>query len=132
KMSSTDSGCCSKLRSCPKPQGLLASIITKGLLAVLLFGVCWAVLQEECEPGHNIFGLVILFLSAVCGGKLVGAITLPNLPPIPPLLGMLLMGLVLRNVPYVNDAVFIDQKWSSSLRSIALAIILTRAGLGLD
>ncbi|KAF4078381.1 hypothetical protein AMELA_G00198630 [Ameiurus melas] len=98
----------------------------------MLFGVCWTVLQEECEPGHNIFGLVILFLSAVCGGKLVGAITLPNLPPIPPLLGMLLMGLVLRNVPYVNDAVFIDQNWSSSLRSIALAIILTRAGLGLD
>ncbi|XP_053500331.1 sodium/hydrogen exchanger 9B2 isoform X3 [Ictalurus furcatus] len=131
-MSSADLGCCSRIRSCPKPQGFLASVITKGLLAVLLFGVCWTVLPEECEPGHNIFGLVILFLSAVCGGKLVGAITLPNLPPIPPLLGMLLMGLVLRNVPYVKDAVFIDQNWSSSLRNIALAIILTRAGLGLD
>ncbi|KAB5546771.1 hypothetical protein PHYPO_G00075770 [Pangasianodon hypophthalmus] len=104
----------------------------KSLLALLLLGVCWSVLEKECEPGHNIFGLVILFLSAVCGGKLLGSITLPNLPPIPPLLGMLLMGLVLRNVPYVNEAVFIDQKWSSSLRSIALAIILTRAGLGLD
>ncbi|KAK3547219.1 hypothetical protein QTP86_017715, partial [Hemibagrus guttatus] len=131
-MSSTDTRCCSSIRSCPKPQGFLASVITKGLLAVLLFGVCWAVLVTEFKPGQNIFGLVILFLSAVCGGKLVGAIILPNLPPIPPLLGMLLMGLVLRNVPYVNDAVFIDQKWSSSLRSIALAIILTRAGLGLD
>ncbi|XP_060793823.1 sodium/hydrogen exchanger 9B2 isoform X2 [Neoarius graeffei] len=131
-MPSICSECCSRIRSCPKPQGFLASVITKGLLAVLLFGVCWAVLQKECQPGHNIFGLVILFLSAVCGGKLVGAITLPNLPPIPPLLGMLLMGLVLRNVPYVEKAVFIDQKWSSSLRSIALAIILTRAGLGLN
>ncbi|XP_062871454.1 sodium/hydrogen exchanger 9B2 [Trichomycterus rosablanca] len=131
-MFSTDSSCCTRLRSCPKPRGLLATVITKVLLALLLLGVCWAVLGKECEPGHNIFGLVILFLSAVCGGKLVGSITLPNLPPVPPLLGMLLMGLILRNVPYVTEAVFIDQKWSSSLRSIALAIILTRAGLGLD
>ncbi|XP_029381918.1 sodium/hydrogen exchanger 9B2 isoform X2 [Echeneis naucrates] len=45
---------------------------------------------------------------------------------------MLLAGLVLRNVPYITDAVFIDTHWSSSLRSIALSIILTRAGLGLD
>ena len=45
---------------------------------------------------------------------------------------MLLAGLVLRNVPYVTDAVYIDQTWSAALRNIALAIILTRAGLGLD
>ncbi|KAL7863880.1 hypothetical protein AOLI_G00153000 [Acnodon oligacanthus] len=89
-------------------------------------------LWTECLPGRNLFGLVILFLSAVCGGKLMGMIRLPTLPPFPPLLGMLLMGLILRNVPYVTDAVYIDQKWSSSLRSVALAIILTRAGLGLN
>ncbi|XP_066527615.1 sodium/hydrogen exchanger 9B2 [Hoplias malabaricus] len=131
-MSSSDSSCCMRLRSCPKPRGFIASTITEGLLGVLLFGVFWAVLGPECVPGKNIFGLVVLFLSAVCGGRLVGTIRLPGLPPFPPLLGMLLMGLILRNVPYVSDAVFINQKWSSSLRSIALAIILTRAGLGLN
>ncbi|XP_068611960.1 sodium/hydrogen exchanger 9B2-like [Brachionichthys hirsutus] len=45
---------------------------------------------------------------------------------------MLLAGLLLRNVPYVMDAVFIDAHWSAALRNIALSIILTRAGLGLD
>ncbi|KAF3837588.1 hypothetical protein F7725_005052 [Dissostichus mawsoni] len=65
-------------------------------------------------------------------GKLVGLIQLPTLPPFPPLLGMLLAGLLLRNVPYVTDAVYIDTHWSAALRNIALAVILTRAGLGLD
>uniref|UniRef100_A0A3Q3ED95 Cation/H+ exchanger transmembrane domain-containing protein n=1 Tax=Kryptolebias marmoratus TaxID=37003 RepID=A0A3Q3ED95_KRYMA len=46
--------------------------------------------------------------------------------------GMLLMGFLLRNIPAVTDAVVINFKWSASLRNIALAIILVRAGLGLD
>lgn len=46
--------------------------------------------------------------------------------------GMLLMGVTLRNIPHVTDWVFIDIKWSASLRNVALAIILSRAGLGLD
>lgn len=46
--------------------------------------------------------------------------------------GMLLAGLLLRNVPYVTDAIFIDTHWSAALRNIALSIILTRAGLGLN
>lgn len=46
--------------------------------------------------------------------------------------GMLLAGLLLRNVPYITDAIFIDTHWSAALRNIALSIILTRAGLGLD
>ena len=121
----------------------------------------WSITQRECLPGGKLFGVVILFLCAVCGGNLVGMIKLPTLPPFPPLLGMfhklhwktqwkhhfrtnvlncvyvcvtgmLLAGLVLRNVPYVTDAVYIDQTWSAALRNIALAIILTCAGLGLD
>ncbi len=46
--------------------------------------------------------------------------------------GMLLAGVVLRNVPYVTDAVYIDQTWSAALRNMSLAVILTRAGLGLN
>ncbi|KAI4798063.1 hypothetical protein KUCAC02_023601 [Chaenocephalus aceratus] len=88
--------------------------------------------RSECLPGGNLFGLVVLFLCSVLGGKLVGLIQLPTLPPFPPLLGMLLAGLLLRNVPYVTDAVYIDTHWSAALRNIALAVILTRAGLGLD
>ena len=42
------------------------------------------------------------------------------------------MGSLLRNVPKVNVAADIDPAWSGALRNIALVVILTRAGLGLD
>ncbi|XP_036407743.1 sodium/hydrogen exchanger 9B2-like [Megalops cyprinoides] len=128
------STCCTKLQeSCPgPPRGLLASIITKVTMAALLFGVVWSITGKECLPGGNLFGIVVLFICAICGGKLVGLIQFPTLPPFPPLLGMLLAGLLLRNIPVINGTVNIDVRWSAGLRNIALAIILTRAGLGLD
>lgn len=45
---------------------------------------------------------------------------------------MLLAGFILRNIPVVTDAVYIDVRWSASLRNIALAVILVKAGLELD
>ncbi|XP_078100503.1 sodium/hydrogen exchanger 9B2-like [Sander vitreus] len=131
KFSASDSSCVS---SCIRhiTKGLLNLLITKVCLFSLLFGVVWAITGHECLPGGNLFGIVVLFICSVLGGKLVGMIQLPTLPPFPPLLGMLLAGLLLRNVPYVTDAVYIDTHWSAALRNIALSIILTRAGLGLD
>ncbi|RXN08477.1 mitochondrial sodium hydrogen exchanger 9B2-like protein [Labeo rohita] len=93
------------------------------LLGLLLFGVVWSVTGSACLPGQNLFGLVILLLSAVCGGKLISVFRLPRTPPIPALLGMLLAGVVLRNVPYITDAVYIDQNWSAALRNISLAAL---------
>ena len=57
------------------------------LLAAVLFGVVWSITGKECLPGGNLFGIVILFICAVLGGKLVGMVQLPTLPPFPPLLG---------------------------------------------
>uniref|UniRef100_A0A3Q3LPT7 Sodium/hydrogen exchanger 9B2-like n=1 Tax=Mastacembelus armatus TaxID=205130 RepID=A0A3Q3LPT7_9TELE len=131
--SSSCAQCCiSRMSRCPRPQGLFNLLVTKVCLFALLFGVVWSITGAECLPGGNLFGIVILFICSVLGGKLMGMIQLPTLPPFPPLLGMLLAGLVLRNVPYITDAVFIDTHWSAALRNIALSIILTRAGLGLD
>lgn len=126
--------CCPLLRRfCPcPPRALLASLITKILLAAVLFGAVWSITEDECLPGGNLFGITILFICAVTGGKLVALIHLPKLPPFPPLLGMLLMGFLLRNIPVITEGVHIDFRWSASLRNIALAVILTRAGLGLD
>uniref|UniRef100_A0A673N6B7 Cation/H+ exchanger transmembrane domain-containing protein n=1 Tax=Sinocyclocheilus rhinocerous TaxID=307959 RepID=A0A673N6B7_9TELE len=121
--------CCPWLRRlCPcPPRGLLATIITK-----VLFGVVWSITEKECLPGGNLFGIVTLFICSVAGGKLFGRIHFPNMPPLPPLLGMLLAGFILRNIPVVTDAVYIDVRWSASLRSIALGVILVKAGLELD
>ncbi|KAB5518283.1 hypothetical protein PHYPO_G00163960 [Pangasianodon hypophthalmus] len=126
--------CCGWLRRrCPcPPRGLLASLITKASMAAVLFGVVWSVTEDECLPGGNLFGIIAVFICSLIGGKLVGLVRLPRLPPLPPLLGMLLAGVLLRNIPVVTAAVYINFRWSASLRNIALAVILTRAGLGLD
>ncbi|XP_075400977.1 sodium/hydrogen exchanger 9B2 isoform X1 [Tenrec ecaudatus] len=117
--------------ACP-PHGLLGRIVTNVTMVVLLWAVVWSITGSECLPGGNLFGIIILFYCAVLGGKLMGLITFPTLPPLPPLLGMLLAGFLIRNSPVVSDHVQIKHRWSSSLRSIALSIILVRAGLGLD
>ncbi|XP_041842141.1 sodium/hydrogen exchanger 9B2 isoform X2 [Melanotaenia boesemani] len=135
KMPDPSSSCfesCFRLRDRCRPQGLISLLITKGCLLALLFGVVWSITGRECLPGGNLFGIIILFICSVLGGKLVGMIRLPTLPPFPPLLGMLLAGLLLRNLPYITNSIFIDTRWSAALRNIALSIILTRAGLGLD
>ncbi|XP_012692520.1 sodium/hydrogen exchanger 9B2 [Clupea harengus] len=124
--------CCERLQMICPPRGIIAALITKVTMAAVLFGVVWSITVKECEPGGNLFGIVVLFICAVIAGRVMGLIRLPKLPPLPPLLGMLLAGILLRNIPVVTDAVQIDKEWSSSLRTIALAVILARAGLGLD
>ncbi|CAI9541868.1 unnamed protein product [Staurois parvus] len=125
---------CIKIRKfcfCP-PQGLLAVAVTNAMMVTLIWGVVWSITGSECLPGGNLFGILALLLCAVIGAKLVSLIRISNLPPLPPLLGMLLAGFLIRNIPVVTDQVQINFKWSAALRNIALAIILTRAGLGLD
>ncbi|XP_063166381.1 sodium/hydrogen exchanger 9B2 [Candoia aspera] len=120
-----------RIFACP-PQGILARIATNVVAVVLIWAVIWSITNRESLPGGNLFGLLFLYLFAVIGGKIMGLIKFPGLPPLPPLLGMLLVGFLLRNIPLICDIVQINVKWGASLRSIALSIILARAGLGLD
>ncbi|XP_045392606.1 sodium/hydrogen exchanger 9B1 [Lemur catta] len=121
----------SKHISCP-PQGILNLIITNGVMSLMIWCVMWSVLGSEVLPGGNIFGLLIIFHSALIGGKLLQLIRIPSVPPLPPLLGMLLAGFIVRNVPFISNHVQVHTTWSSILRNTALTIILIRAGLGLD
>uniref|UniRef100_A0A8C0GXJ1 Solute carrier family 9 member B2 n=1 Tax=Chelonoidis abingdonii TaxID=106734 RepID=A0A8C0GXJ1_CHEAB len=114
--------------ACP-PQGLLARTVTN---VILVWAVVWSITGSECLPGGNIFGILFLFFFAVIGGKIFGLIRIPTLPPLPPLLGMLLAGFLIRNTPFISDIVQINPNWSAALRNIALSVILVRAGLGLD
>lgn len=69
--------------------------------------------------------LGLLMLAAVAGGWVAGRIGLP------PLLGMLLAGLALRNLP--GELIeSLPSGWSVTLRLIALTVILLRAGMGLN
>ena len=90
--------------------------------------------------------LLLLFLSKLCGHfvelsserkKVLNCYLGPFLKlndqiyRIPPLLGMLLAGMLLVNIPG-GLVDLIPLSWSSFLRKMALIIILLRAGLGLN
>uniref|UniRef100_A0A8C6RHB0 Solute carrier family 9, subfamily B (NHA1, cation proton antiporter 1), member 1 n=2 Tax=Nannospalax galili TaxID=1026970 RepID=A0A8C6RHB0_NANGA len=117
--------------SCP-PQGIFNKIITDGVTLIVLWILLWSLTGHEVLPGGNLLGLVIIFYSAFLGGKFLEVIRIPIVPPLPPLIGMLLAGFIIRNVPFISKFVHIPTTWSSTLRNTALTIILIRAGLGLD
>merc|ERR1719369_668080 len=106
------------------------------LAALTTWGVAYSILGKLALPGSTkivytieggtVFALLALLLVSWVGGWLVSFIKMP------PLLGMLIVGILLNNVPGIDVAKGLDSNWSSTLRSIALAVILIRAGLGLD
>ncbi|XP_021101053.1 sodium/hydrogen exchanger 9B1 isoform X3 [Heterocephalus glaber] len=117
--------------SCP-PQGIVNNIMTSGVIYFMILCILWLLSGPEVLPGGNLFRLVIIFYSARLGGTLLKLIRIPTVPPLPPLLGVLLAGFIIRNIPSISKHVRVPSKWSSTLRSSALTIILIRAGLGLD
>ena len=111
---------------CP-PHGKTAQAAFAILTPVVLWMVCWALLGSEwaAPPSGTAFLLIVMVVLALLAGFLVQLIKLP------PLLGMLLVGIALKNIPGLE----FGESWkstSSTLRTLALAIILMRAGLGLD
>lgn len=74
---------------------------------------------------NEILALVLLFLAAVGGGFVAQRLKMP------PLLGMLIAGFLMRNFSGgLLEA--LPQSWSGMLRLVALTVILLRAGLGLN
>merc|ERR1719427_2205312 len=86
------------------------------------------------QPNESGFSLVITILLCFVAEILIEKVPTPEgMPPIPPLLASLLMGLALRNLPApVNIAVYIEGESSKKLRELALTVILTAAGLEID
>ena len=111
------------------PSRFFGRVLTRGLIVVLIWAVLWSIIGEDALPGGNIFGIFIVIVSASLFGFLVCRIPYLHLPP---LLGMLLAGFLLRNVRGIDLARHIDKRWSSTLRSMALVVILIRSGLGLN
>lgn len=74
----------------------------------------------------QVFALVVLLMASAFGGFVARAIRLPSL------FGMLVVGIMLRNINGIAVAKDIDHNLASLIRSIALVIILIRGGLSLD
>ncbi|XP_071508916.1 sodium/hydrogen exchanger 9B2-like [Diadema antillarum] len=110
---------------CP-PHGCVSQWMLLLLTVTLTWAVLWSVTGAAALPGGNLFALFVLVVACKVGGALVELIKLPAL------LGMLIVGFLLRNIPVINVAEDINPEWSSSLRAMALVIILLQAGIGLD
>ena len=85
---------------CPYPFCLtyrqFSRIVAVGLIGVLLWAVVYSVLGDTAAPGGQLFQLILLTLCAHFGGFLMSLTTLP------PLIGMLFVGLLFQNVGLIN------------------------------
>ena len=77
-------------------------------------------------PVGHFFALALLLVTSSISGAIARWIHLP------PLVGMIIAGFVLRNVPGIDFARHISNIWSSNLRYIALVLVLTRGGFSMD
>lgn len=76
-------------------------------------------------PDGHFFALTVLLILSSVFGVAVKLVCLP------PLLGMIIAGFLLRNLP--NDIISdINPVWSSTIRNVALVIVLVRGGLSLS
>ena len=110
---------------CP-PHGNLAKFLTTAIIVLALWASCLGMFGDIAKPPNGtVFILIILVVLALFFGWIFSLVRLP------PLLGMLLTGIVIKNIPGLE----FDEYWtktSSILRGVALVVILMRAGLGLD
>ena len=93
------------------------------LILLSVWSLLWSTIGEEAlPPNGSLFNVLLLLVVSYTCGQLVSMLGLP------PLLAMLIVGLIFGNAYQLN----LNQKLSSILRSIALTVILLRAGLAID
>ncbi|XP_063529708.1 sodium/hydrogen exchanger 9B2-like isoform X1 [Cydia strobilella] len=103
-----------------------AQTLSVFIIGILVWAGVWIIMGDTVAPGGQLFTLTVLTIAAYFGGWLMVKIT-----TLPALIGMLIVGIIMKNVGFVHfDEEY--QKVCSYIRKIALTIILTRAGLDLD
>ena len=112
----------------------LPAALWEALCVGLVVLTLWLSIGAAAAPKGPVFALECVFVAGVLGGRLVSLIAKKTEVPLPPLVGMLGAGIFLRNVPYLRIYIgeAVDGGSSAALRTCALALILARAGLGLD
>ncbi|CAE8604351.1 unnamed protein product [Polarella glacialis] len=104
--------------------------IRRTVLLALAFSSLYLVLGEDGAPGGPFFALLLIYVLSLAAGTVTSLVV----KQLPPLLGMLIVGFALRNLPYIGARVGaqVDKSWSSAVRTLALVLILCRAGLAID
>ncbi|XP_035223417.1 sodium/hydrogen exchanger 9B2-like, partial [Stegodyphus dumicola] len=113
------------LRSCP-PLSPFSTVTSLVLLIFLIYGTLWGLMRDPVLPGGPVFGLFAIVIICYLGGQLM------KLLKVPTLVGMMVSGFILRNVPHINVAEDIPEDWAGNIRNMALVLILLRAGLEVD
>lgn len=111
--------------TCP-PMVPMSTIVALIIIVGLLYGTLWGLMGPPALPGGPIFALFVLVIVCYLGGKFV------RLCGVPSLVGMILLGFMLRNTPHIDVANDIPEDWAGNIRNIALVLILLRAGLEVD
>jgi NhaP-type Na+/H+ or K+/H+ antiporter len=119
------SSCTRAIQTALSPYSSHVAII---VLFALLFPFLIFVFGDAGKPGTSTFALLCVYELSFVLFKVLEACKLPGL------LGGLVAGFLLRNIPFIGEHVGaqVDPKISSILRSFALSMILCRAGLELD
>ncbi|KAK9826675.1 hypothetical protein WJX74_009403 [Apatococcus lobatus] len=94
-------------------------------LGLVFYAALYLLLGKVMLPPREGWALFLLWTCAHIGGAISSYATLP------PLLGMLVAGIILRNIP--QDPVHnLPAAWQTKLRTGGLAVILMRAGLKIE
>ncbi|XP_025833368.1 sodium/hydrogen exchanger 9B2-like isoform X2 [Agrilus planipennis] len=110
---------------CPKWH-TTSNLFALVLLILLVWAISCSLFElEYVGPSSQLFKLIVLFICAKISGCIVSLFGLP------PMVGMLLMGVLFRNVEYL-EVIPPYTTFTSVLRQLALVNILLPAGLGLD
>lgn len=104
---------------------LVSRLITLTTISLMCWAIAYSLFGEEAGLNSQGFRLAVLFIAAKAFGAVLG------LMKIPPMLGQLAIGVLLRNVGFINlTGGYIP--FAAVLRQLALVNILLPAGLGLD
>lgn len=74
----------------------VARIFALVLLVLLAWGVIYSIMGPDAAPGGQLFDIAVLCIAANFGGWLFRMVTMP------PLVGMLLVGILFQNIGLVN------------------------------
>ncbi|XP_025075392.1 sodium/hydrogen exchanger 9B2-like [Pogonomyrmex barbatus] len=97
-------------------------------IILLAWAVLYFLLGDMILPGGSVFGLLVLVIFSYALGWTLACIPHLHLPPI---FGMLLAGIILRNTDVYNIHDMLGPGITSKIRTFCLTFIMVRAGLKL-
>uniref|UniRef100_A0A915AGU3 Cation/H+ exchanger domain-containing protein n=1 Tax=Parascaris univalens TaxID=6257 RepID=A0A915AGU3_PARUN len=82
--------------------------------------------EESIDYKYSTMSYIMLWLCAIIFGRIISFAKLPSL------LGVLLVGIAFKNIPFMSGLLLLDKGISDVLRKAAFSIILIRIAMGFD